>query len=185
MHRFSIRTQLIAAFSLAAFLLLGLGLAALNATASINTQLVRVHAEWLPSQQKAGEINTTLARYTVASFRQVTADGMGARLKMDALVSNLGVKLQKLIGQYDGLVASAEERDAFEKLKTAWAAYRQEVEPVMALAREGEQAKAIETLGGKLNELQIAATQAIQDLVTLNARERRRRASRPARNTRR
>ncbi|WP_412759927.1 methyl-accepting chemotaxis protein [Methylobacterium litchii] len=170
MQRFSIRTQLIAAFSVVALLLLGMGCVALTATASINAQLVRVNTNWLPSEQKAGEINATLARYTIASFRQVTADGMGTRLKMDALVGNLGVKIQKLIGQYDGLVASAEERQAFEKLKAAWTAYHREVEPVMALARDGEQAQAIDTLGGKLNELQIAATQAIQDLVTLNVR---------------
>ncbi len=166
----SIRTQLIAAFSVAALLLLGLGCVAITATASINAQLVRVNTNWLPSEQKAGEINATLARYTIASFRQVTADGIGARLKMDALVGNLGVKIQKLIGQYDGLVHSAQERQAFEKLKAAWTAYHREVEPVMALARDGEQAQAIEALGGKLNELQIAATQAIQDLVTFNVR---------------
>ena len=170
MHRFSIRTQLIAAFSFAALLLLGLGFVAVSATASINAHLVQVHTNWLPSEQRAGEINTTLGRYTVASFRQVTADSMGTRLKMDALVSNLGVKIQKLIRQYDSLVSSDEERAAFEKLKTAWAAYQREVEPVLALARDGDQAQAIESLGGKLNELQIAATQAIQDLVSLNVR---------------
>jgi len=170
MHRFSIRTQLIAAFSVAALLLLGLGCVAITATASINAHLVRVNTNWLPSEQKAGEINATLARYTIASFRQVTADGIGARLKMDALVGNLGVKMQKMIGQYDGLVHSAQERQAFEKLKAAWTAYHREVEPVMALSRDGEQAQAIEALSGKLNELQIAATQAIQDLVTFNVR---------------
>ena len=170
MHRFSIRTQLIAAFSVAALLLLGLGCVAITATASINAHLVRVNTNWLPSEQKAGEINATLARYTIASFRQVTADGIGARLKMDALVGNLGVKMQKMIGQYDGLVHSAQERQAFEKLKAAWTAYHREVEPVMALSRDGEQAQAIEALSGKLNELQIAATQAIQDLVAFNVR---------------
>ncbi|MFC6791954.1 methyl-accepting chemotaxis protein [Methylobacterium komagatae] len=170
MHRFSIRTQLIAAFSVAALLLLGLGCVALTATASVNARLEQVHTEWLPSQQRAGEINTTLARYTVASFRQVTADSIGGRLRMDALVGNLGAKIKKLLGQYDGLISTEEERQAFEKLKAAWAAYHAEVEPVMALARDGDQAKALEILGGKLNELQIAATQAIQDLVTLNAR---------------
>ena len=162
MHRFSIRAQLIAAFSVAALLLLGLGAVALTATSSLNAQLVHIHTEWLPSEQKAGEINTTLGRYTVASFRQVTADSMGARLKMDALVGNLGVKIQKLLGQYDGLVTTAEERQAFDKLKGAWAAYHREVEPVLALARDGDQAKALDELGGKLNELQIAATQAIE-----------------------
>ena len=170
MQRFSIRTQLIAAFSVVALLLLGIGAVAITATAAINAQVVQVHTDWLPSEQKAGEINTTLARYTVASFRQVTADSMGTRLKMDALVGNLGVKIKKLLGQYDGLVSSPDERQAFEKLKTAWTAYHGEVEPVLALSRDGDQAKAIEALGGKLNELQIAATQAIQDLVSLNAR---------------
>ena len=170
MRRFSIRTQLIAAFGFMALLLLGLGGVAMTATRSINDQLVRVHTDWLPSEQKAGEINTTLARYTVATFRQVTADSMSLRLKMDALVGNLGSKLQKLIGQYDGLVSSADERQAFDRLKATWTAYHREVEPVLALARDGEQGQAIETLGGKLNELQIAATQAIQDLVTLNVR---------------
>lgn len=170
MHRFSIRTQLITAFSFAALLLLCLGCVALTATQSINAHLVQVHTNWLPSEQRAGEINTTLARYTVASFRQVTADSMGTRIKMDNLVSNLGSKIRKLIGQYDGLVRSAEERQALEKLKATWTAYHREVEPVLALARDGDQAQAIEKLGGKLNELQIAATQAIQDLVTLNVR---------------
>ncbi|MBE7199405.1 MAG: MCP four helix bundle domain-containing protein, partial [Parafilimonas terrae] len=170
MHRFSIRTQLIAAFSLVACLLLGLGGVAITATAAINAHLVRVHTDWLPSEQKAGEINTALARFTVASFRQVTADGMGTRLKMDALVSNLGVKIQKLLRQYDGLITSADERLAFDKLQVAWTAYHREIEPVLAFARDGDQAKATEELGGKLNELQIAATQAIQDLVNLNVR---------------
>ncbi len=170
MHRFSIRTQLIAAFSVAALLLLGLGAVALKATAAINAQLVQVHTNWLPSEQKAGEINTTLARFTVASFRQVTADGMGARLKMDTLVGNLAAKMRKLLSQYDGLVTSPDERAAYDKLAAAWSAYHQEVEPVLALARDGDQAKAIEELGGRLNELQITATQAIQDLVSLNIR---------------
>ncbi len=126
MHRFSIRTQLIAAFSVAALLLLGLGCVALTATASVNARLEQVHTEWLPSQQRAGEINTTLARYTVASFRQVTADSIGGRLRMDALVGNLGAKIKKLLGQYDGLFSSDEERQAFDKLKAAWAAYHAE-----------------------------------------------------------
>ncbi|MCJ2023917.1 methyl-accepting chemotaxis protein [Methylobacterium sp. J-067] len=164
----SIRSKLVAAFTVLLLFLGGLSMIGVRSASTLNGLLIDVETNWLPSVRAASQIDSLTGRYTTSLLRHILTDEPQMLASVDNDLVDRGRKIQAATKSYEKLISSAEERALYEAFDREWRALAAAVEPIVALSRKGEKAQAL-----KLYEAQVVtprrnASVALDKIIKLN-----------------
>jgi len=122
-------------FALMALIVGGQGLLAISKISAVNHSVVDISTNWMPSMDVVRRINATAEQYRVYQARHLMAATEEEVNRQEAIVNKTGEALIALLKQYDGLVASADERKVYESLKQSGAHYLELVPDFLKASR--------------------------------------------------
>jgi methyl-accepting chemotaxis protein len=149
---------------------MGQGVVSLVRLSSIEQSAAEVGANWLPSVNKLGAMNTATRDARVKLYRLATASD-DAKILADN-VKGLETSLKKLADlrtAYEPLISSAEEKKIYGEFQSTWAAYEEMQRRAVALMNDDKKEAAFTLVkSAEMAALNNKATQALQKTVDLN-----------------
>ena len=164
----SIRTKLIAAFSILALLIVGLGLLGLLGTQKMREQALDIETNWLPSVRALGEIDTLTARTSGSMLRHTQATDPALLASIETDTERFGKKLDEKKALYEKLISSAEEQTLYETFTREYRNFETVRDAVLNLSRKGQKAEAVALYETKGLIPRRAASAALDKLSTLS-----------------
>jgi methyl-accepting chemotaxis protein len=164
----SIRTKLIAAFSLVTLFIVGLGLLGLFGTQRMREQSVEIETNWLPSIRALGEIDTLTARMSAVVLRHTQATDPKLVATIEGDLERFGKKLEERKAVYEPMISSPEERALYETYLRESANFLMVRQSILDLSRGGQKAQAFELYESKGLPIRRAASNALDKLSALN-----------------
>jgi methyl-accepting chemotaxis protein len=161
MFGLSIRSLLMGLFGLLALIIAGEGLLAITKISAVNDSVVDMATNWMPSVDVAREMNTIAEqrRANVGRHILMTSDEeMKAQDEVFAKISSAFADARK---RYEPMIASPEERAAYNDFSRHWDEYQPLVQRTLDLSRSKQKAEA-----GKIyvNEMSQKFTEVRNDL---------------------
>ncbi|WP_171070098.1 methyl-accepting chemotaxis protein [Methylobacterium terricola] len=164
----SIRSKLIAAFSILLLFLGGLSTAGLWSAAAINGRLVEVETNWLPSLRAAAELDALIGRYNTSLLRHILTQEATMLATVGDDLAKRGQTITAVARTVEGHTTSPEERALFETFSTEWRAFTDVVDAIVGLSRGGEKAQALTLYETKAMQPRRRASVALEKIITLN-----------------
>ncbi|MCJ2019470.1 methyl-accepting chemotaxis protein, partial [Methylobacterium sp. E-065] len=164
----SIRSKLIAAFSVLLLFLGGLSTVGLWSASTINGLLVDVETNWLPSVRTAGQVDALTGRYTTSLLRHILTDDPKMLISIDSDLVDRAQKIETTAKAYEGLISSPEERALYETFAQEWRTFMSSVDPILALSRKGEKAQALSFYEARSVPPRRNASVALDKIIKLN-----------------
>ncbi|MCJ2125284.1 MCP four helix bundle domain-containing protein, partial [Methylobacterium sp. J-077] len=164
----SIRSKLIAAFSVLLLFLGGLSAIGLWGASTINGLLLDVETNWLPSVRTAGQVDALTGRYTTSLLRHILTDEQQMLASVDKDLADRAQKIETTAKAYEGLISSPEERSLYETFSREWRSFMGTVEPILVLSRKGEKAQALSLYEAKGVQPRRNASAALDKIIKLN-----------------
>ncbi|WP_238314846.1 MCP four helix bundle domain-containing protein, partial [Methylobacterium organophilum] len=165
---FSIRSKLIGAFSILLLFLGAVGLTGFYGATRIDSALVEIEANWLPSIKKAGEIDALTGRYTTSLLRHILSSDPKTMAVVDKDIAERGQKIDRAAKDYEFLISSPEERGFYQAFMQDWQAFTKAAEPILVLSRAGEKAKALALYEAEGVPPRRRASLALEKIIALN-----------------
>ncbi|AWN39070.1 methyl-accepting chemotaxis protein [Methylobacterium radiodurans] len=164
----SIRTKLVAAFSVLTILVVGVGLLGTVGTQRMRDRALDIETNWLPSLRVLGEIDTLTARTSGSMLRHTQATDPALLASIEKDTERFGKKLAEKKALYEPMIASAEEQALYEAFSREYRSFEAVRDAVLELSRKGLKAQAFELYETKGIIPRRAASAALDKLMTLN-----------------
>jgi methyl-accepting chemotaxis protein len=167
-QRLSIRSKLIAAFSLMSVVIAALGLFAIDRVHTMNDITNEVTDDWLPSVSSIGALNAVTGNYRATILRHILmrdAQGMEAAEKERSETAAAIVKMRQT---YEKQISLPEERALYDEFSANWQRYVAINDQVIALSQKGDKDAAWDLASGKALPEYRAATDRLSKLVAFN-----------------
>ena len=164
----SIRSRLIAAFSLLTLFVVGLGLLGLFGTQRMRAQSLEIETNWLPSIRALGEIDTITARISAVVLRHTQANDPKLTASIEADLARFDKKLADRRAIYEPMIASPEERALYDGYMRDAATFLPIRQAILDLSRNGQKAQAFELYESKGLPVRRAASNTLEKLTALN-----------------
>ncbi|MGE7412966.1 methyl-accepting chemotaxis protein [Methylobacterium tarhaniae] len=139
----SIRSKLVAAFSMLLLLLGGLSTAGLWSASTINDRLIEVETNWLPSLRAAAELDALTGRYNTSLLRHILTQEATMLAQVGDDLAKRGRTIETVAKTVQGYISSPEERALFETFTREWHAFTRAVDLILGLSHKGEKAQAL------------------------------------------
>ncbi|AAM54953.1 methyl-accepting chemotaxis protein [Rhizobium aethiopicum] len=143
----SIRLALSLIFVLLSLLAAGQGIVSIVKLLSIRSNISEVASNWLPSIDVINRINTITADYRILQFRLVTNSSDSTSLAHN--ITTFRQKMEDLAnarGEYEPMVTSGEERQAYDAFSALWTQYQEDGERIVKLMQAGKKDEAFALL---------------------------------------
>jgi methyl-accepting chemotaxis protein len=124
---------------------------------------------WMPSIQEIGRVNLFIQRHRALVALHILNNDEARRVQIDRDIAEETRQVDAARRAYEPLISSAEERRGYEEFRRLWADYLGIAERSLAHARKGENAEAVAVLRDGAWPAHLAARQALDRLVELNA----------------
>ena len=136
------------------------GWSATSRLAAVNDDVKEMATNWLPSVRTLGVIKYLFARTRVAELRLAGAGGGGQTAELEKFREQVASEIAATFTRYEGMLANAEERALYERIKASWAQYKANSDRIVSAARAGREEEAAGLVAGavKLFDELIAAT---------------------------
>ena len=164
----SIRSKLIAAFTVLLLFLGGLSAIGLWSASTINGLLLDVETNWLPSVRTAGQVDALTGRYVTSMLRHILTTDPQMLASIEKDLAERGQKLEQATKKYEALISSTEERTLFEIFTREWKNFTTTVEPIIILSHKGEKAQALTLYETKGVTPRRDASLALDKIIKLN-----------------
>ncbi|ACA16984.1 methyl-accepting chemotaxis sensory transducer [Methylobacterium sp. 4-46] len=161
----SIRTKLIAAFTLLGLVIVGLGALGLVSTQRMREQSAAVEKDWLPGVRALGEIDTRAARLNGVLFRHILATDPALTATIEKDLVRFGTWVEEAKAKYERLINAPEERALYDAYRRTAEAFEAERQIVLDLSRRGEKAAAFQHYETKAIGPRRAMSDALEKLV--------------------
>ncbi|KAB1071654.1 methyl-accepting chemotaxis protein [Methylobacterium planeticum] len=168
LHALSIRTKLIAAFSLLTLFIVGLGLLGLGSTQRMREQALEIETNWLPSIRTLGEIDTLTARSSALVLRHTQASDPALVAGIEKDMERFSKKLDEKKATYERMISSSAERALYETFTTEARNFEEVRRAILQLSRDGQKAQAYDLYESKGIVPRRAASVALDKLVAMN-----------------
>ena len=133
----------------------------------LNTSIVELGTNWMPSLKEA-----MLVRYGVTRLRALESQHISADEKMianlDGRIPGMREDIGKAMKAYEPMIVSDHERDVYNEIKKGLAAYLAESDKLLALSRGGKQREAYAVLHGTSSEVNTGLLNKVNELVDIN-----------------
>jgi methyl-accepting chemotaxis protein len=146
----SIKTSLVAAFSLLVLLLVLQGAFALWSMNGVFSNVERLAKTSVPAVDITNRLNISIANLRALQTRHILSSTPEALQSADAAVAKEVKKLTDRMARYEAMISLPEERPAFEGFKASAARYIEAGETLLALSRAGDKAAASALLTGDM-----------------------------------
>ena len=168
MFGLSIRSLLMALFSLMAIVIAGQGLMALNKVSAVNASVVDLADNWLPSIKAAKSLNVVVARLRINTARHMVAT---SEAEMAAIEKDREDRVNDIVAirkAYEPLIVSGEERKTFARFVQAYDRSIKLGSDLIAASRAHRSEDATKLFRGELQTLFRDMNADMDKLVALN-----------------
>lgn len=138
--KFKIGARLALGFGLLLALLCGVAAVGAYETYRINSEVVELAENWLPSVRELGNLRAEANTARRTSLRHLLEETKASKDEQAALHGEIVSKvIPATLARYEKLVSSPEEAELFRQIKSQWAAYLEQDRALIALSNEGEE----------------------------------------------
>ena len=157
MKAFKALTRVFPGFGAASiFITMALVSLAYNEMHRIKATAMRITGDTMPSIYLSGQLQSvTLLRYTLLTD-YIDSNDIAEKAALDRQIESANAQIDDVMGKYESLIDSPEDRRLFEALKTARAPYDECYMNALRLSREGEIVEAQKLIGTQLIPLRNA-----------------------------
>ncbi len=135
---------------------------------TINDQSTLIANGWLPSVEKSSAMNTAISDIRIAQFRHVVSNSDEARASVERDISLRSARLDSLAREYQPLIKTPQENEAFDAFTSAWNTYMATWASVEPLSRLNKLQESRVIMAGKAQDEFDAANVSLAKLVELN-----------------
>ena len=167
-YNLSIRTKLTGSFAILVLFLGALAASGVYGSAKMNGLLVDVQTNWLPSVRTAGQVDALTGRYTTSLLRHILTSEPQMLASVDKDLVERAQRVEQVSKTYQTLISSAEERALYETFHREWQTFMTAVEPILAVSRTGDKARALALYENTAVASRRNASVALDKLIKLN-----------------
>jgi len=170
LHNLKIPVKITLAFT--AVMLVMLINAAINLIemSGMNHAGVDLSENWLPSVDALSTLETLVVEHRVRELAHIAATTPAAIAEQDQKIAAQREKIAAIQRTYEPLIASAEERDIYDRFKRDWVKYMGETEKVISLSRQGLKSEARDLQLGEGYKTYLDARKLLTEDIQLNKR---------------
>jgi methyl-accepting chemotaxis protein len=143
MFGLSIRSLLTGLFVLMMVIITGQGVLAIYEISAVNTSVVDLGGNWLPSVDTVRALNTTVARTRAAEAKHIMAEDDASRSTAETELNELATTLANQRKKYEPLISSPEERATYNSFASHWNDYQKIHQQILDFSRKNDDQKAI------------------------------------------
>lgn len=167
-QRLSIRSKLIAAFSLLSIIIIALGGIAVSRINAMDEIAAELTDKWLPSVREGGALQADAATYRAAVLRHLLNSDEKAMSAADEERAKAAGDIAKAGAVFEKLISAPEERALYETFANAWQSYTRQIEAVIELSRKGDKAGALALNNAQALPVYFAAYKALAQMIELD-----------------
>ena len=164
----SISAKVILSFAVICLTTIALGVFATLQMGSINTSLVDVADNWLPSVRTLGHIAQQSERYRGNAALATLAEDEQTRKQTESYEATAQAEVVKALAAYDQLVNKGEEQKLAAQLKQDWNALVSAGEDMRRISQSGDRAAAVGVLFTTLQDRLVKFREALQADIDFN-----------------
>jgi methyl-accepting chemotaxis protein len=142
MRQYKIGARLIAAFGLLSAVLIFQGLMSLQSMSSMRHTAQELDENTIPSLASLSEINLSVMRARVYTFRLLLAETEAERSQGEQTLVQIRQSIQSAEKHYEPLISMAEERQVYEEFNRSLQQYLQGQDNMLAKLRSGDKVEA-------------------------------------------
>ena len=144
MIRFNISAKFLSAFALLLAVMAGMGLFAVEKIGEVNALSLEMRGHWLPASQTLGDIHTFISQYRIKQSEELAASDPAVKARSEKLARNARAAIEGMLGDYQKLASTDEQKTDFAQLQSNWDAYTAQSDKLTALSKsDGAAAKAL------------------------------------------
>ena len=167
MVRLNISTRLMVAFMLLLAVMGGLGAFAVIKIGEVNSLAYEMRSRWLPASQTLGDVHTYVSQFRIKQSEQIDAATPELKARKAKLMRNAKLSIDGQLGDYQKLLVSADQKAAYSKLASDWAAYTSKSDQMLA---QSDPAAAKASFDGDAQEQFYTVEDDILQLIDLNGK---------------
>ncbi|HEY7383314.1 MAG TPA: methyl-accepting chemotaxis protein [Beijerinckiaceae bacterium] len=167
-RKLTIRTRLVAAFSLMAVLFVGLGTFGLYSLRSTGELLREVTEDRFPAVRAAAALDMAMARYRTSFYRLFLTENAADIAKLDKEIKQRAGEITAARKRFDGIPLSAEQQAALQKFDAGFATWTAEMAKVLEIGLRGEGKEANRHFATKATPVARGATSALDQISELS-----------------
>ncbi|GEP09189.1 methyl-accepting chemotaxis protein [Methylobacterium gnaphalii] len=168
LQNLSIRSKLIAAFTLLTLFVVGLGVLGIVGAQRMRENSLQIETNWLPSIRALGVIDTYTARSSSLLLRHTQTVDPASLAAIEKDMEKFGKILADTRTGYERMISSPEERTIYQAFVSSLAQFETVRADILQLSRNGQKAEAFNLYETKGMTPRRAASVELGKLVTLN-----------------
>lgn len=129
-----ISAKIIAAFAVLLAVTGAIGAFSVTKIGEVNGVAMELRDRWLPASQLIGDMHAYTSQYRIKQRDHLDASSADGKAKQEKLMRNARNAIEGMMESYHPLLATDEQRQAFDKLKSDWASYLQQTDAMIALS---------------------------------------------------
>ncbi len=163
-----ISTKLISSFLVVLALTAAMGVFAIIQLGQVNQTAQDMKENWMPSMRAASGMRFYAASYRLKENRHIAADTAQEKAQMEQEAAEARKQFETRLGTYEKLLSNDTDRQMFNNVTTAWAAYLAVSKELFEQSRQGLESQARTLLKGESKLHFDEATNQLQKMVELN-----------------
>lgn len=167
-RNFNLGPRLTTAFGILALMIVLLGLFSLSQLVELQKDVTDIAKNRLPSIEVISKLNELSGRYRVFAVRILLPSSPDMIAKDKAALANIQAEFEKQQVAYEALISEPNEREIYNRVKTARVTYIGNVQRMMDFISAGEMAKAKAILDNENFALAMDIAKNLQQLVEIN-----------------
>ena len=160
-------TKMMLAFGAVLALMLVQGIAAFVGLNSLNGATTEVTGNVLPSVKAAGDLQNLIGEYRTTSYRQHVRASDAVKAEAKTLAAQTDKKIEQSIKDYATLIASPDEKKAYDTFVKEWKAAKQSYAEVQEMLDLGLPDDAVDTFIGTTRDQHRKTVAALSTLVNV------------------
>ncbi len=164
-----ISAKLLAAFAVLLAVMGAIGAFSLTKIAQVDSVTKEMSERALPASQTIGDLHAYTSQLRIKQRDHLEATAPERKAKQDKLIRNARNAINDLMEKYEPLLTSDDQRAAFGKLKTDWAAYTAQTDQMLGLSNANDPA-ALDMYNAEALEGFYAVEDDILQLTDLNSK---------------
>jgi len=163
-----IATKLIASFLVVLSLTAMIGGFAILQLAEVNQASTEIKDNWMPAMGAAQAMKTNIADYRIKEFRHIVVQTPAEMAQIEGQATQILKQLEENRVLYEKLIASPEERQAYQAFMGEWGAYQGISKTLHDLSRQNHKAEALALINGDSKRVYDRVGAGIDKLIQIN-----------------
>ncbi|MAM74624.1 methyl-accepting chemotaxis protein [Tistrella mobilis] len=160
--------KLVLAFAALILIILAIALFAIDRLALVESTAAEMRNNRVPSLTALANLDSTAREHRVAVARHVISQDAKTMAEVEATIGSLTDQMQKQLDAYRPLISDEAERQAFDKLTSAWSDYTRGTAALLTVSRENRTAEAMANYEGESRVAREAVASMLDQITDMN-----------------